>query len=179
MGTEVDEFSLVSIELDVLCLCNNNVKYRHLLSPQWLSGTKTTCGMQMFPYEDLNHLMNNESITWKIGVKIHDVQRTANSEKLDNTIMDDGDMFNTQMEELMNNHNVTKGWLVQFCQSLYQRNINLKRENIDLKRENVELRLEKQDAMEQNFNSRQRSMRMPLPLLSKLNKSIQYKDSTP
>eukprot|EP01083_Nonionella_stella_P313234 1123545_1 len=87
------------------------------------------------PYQDL---MDNECITWKIGVKIHDIQMTANFDQLDiNRIMEDRDMFNTQMVEIMNNENVTKGWLVQFCQSLYdefyQRNAQLEKENLELR----------------------------------------------
>eukprot|EP01083_Nonionella_stella_P097339 273589_1 len=77
-----EEVNRIYIELDVLCLSNGIVKYRHLLPTQWLSG-KTTCGMQTFPCKD--H-MDNEYITWKIGVKIHDtcIQTTANVDASEN-----------------------------------------------------------------------------------------------
>eukprot|EP01083_Nonionella_stella_P284072 966916_1 len=62
----------------------------------------------------------------------------ANINILDHRIMDDEDMFNIKMVEMLNNPNITKSSVVQFCQSLYQRKIDLDLERTVALREKQE-----------------------------------------
>lgn len=88
----------VSIEMDLLC--EKKKEYRHLISTQWLSPTNRFCGCQTFPYTDLQ---NNESIKWKIAMKLHEIQFIADDQDgeviLDTKMLDDK-IFRSGHDEL-------------------------------------------------------------------------------
>ena len=62
----------IGIEFDVLC--EKRVNYRQFMTLQWLSKDNQMCGFQTFPFNDLK---DDNSITWKIAVKIIGIRKIA------------------------------------------------------------------------------------------------------
>eukprot|EP01084_Bolivina_argentea_P264001 447050_1 len=59
----------IKIEYDVLCI--KSPIYKNYMEPQWLSNEKPYCGFQVF---GTKNLQKNNSVEWKIGLKITDMK---------------------------------------------------------------------------------------------------------
>ena len=63
-----DNIEGISIEFDLMC--EKHKLFKELIPKQWLSPSNRFCGCQAFSSDVLQ---KNDSITWKIAVKIHDI----------------------------------------------------------------------------------------------------------